>query len=320
MIARRTLLAAAAALPAAGAAAQDAWPSRPIRFILPYPPGGAADRLARALADHLREQLGQNVVVESRPGGASMIGALAVAQAPADGYTILYAGWPTVTMNVVMHRSPPYRTEDFQPITPFFRTPLSVAVAPDSPVRNFRDLIEEAKRRGSLSYGTSGVGASSHMLMERVKAATGANFEHVPYRGEMPAATDVVARHTAAYVGSIGTILELHRGGRIRIIGHTNPERLPFLPDIATLGELGFTEAGIFTYWHGALVRAGTPQPIVQRLNAAFVSGMASPAVRSRLPEDLVPFTQTPEEFAALIRDELQTWSPIIRANNMVLE
>ncbi len=317
MINRRALL--AATLLPLPALAQDAWPSRPIRFILPYPPGGAADRLARALADHLRDQLGQPVVVESRPGGGSMIGAEAVARAPKDGYTLLYAGWPTVTMNVVMHRAPPYRTEDFAPLTPFFRTPLSIAVQPDNPARTFADLVAQARQR-PISYGTSGVGASSHMLMERINATAGTKFEHVPYRGEMPAATDVIAGHASVYVGSIGTILELHRGGRIRIIGHTNPERLAFLPAVATLAELGFREAGIFTYWHGALAPSGTPEPVLERLHAAFVSGMASPAVRARLPEDLVPFTLGRAEFAALIREELAVWTPIIRANNMVME
>lgn len=316
---RRSILAAALALPAAPALAQ-AWPTRPIRFVLPYTTGGSADALARALAEHLRGELGQPVVVDSRPGGGSMIGAEIVARAPADGYTVLYAGWPTVTMNVVMHRAPAYRTEDFRPLTPFFRTPLSIAVAPGNPARDFNDLIAQARQRGSLSYGTSGVGASSHMLMERIRASTGVAFDHIPYRGEAPAATDVIAGHTTAYVGSIATILQQHRGGLIRIIGHTNPARLPILPDVATLGELGFTEAGVFTYWHGALVPAATPEPIVRRLHAAFVSGIASPAVRARLSEDFVPFTLPPEEFSGLIRQELALWTPIIRANNMVME
>lgn len=312
---RRVLLGTLLATPAL---AQPAWPNRPIRLILPYTPGGGADATARAVAEHLRGVLGQPVVVESRPGAGSMLGAEVVARAPKDGYTLLYAGWPTVTLNVVMHRSPPYRTEDFAPIAPFWRTPLSIAVHPSSPIRDFATLLAAAQAQ-ELAYGTSGIGASSHLLMVRLQAATGAKFIHAPYRGEAPAATDVIAGHLPLYVGSAGSIMQQHRAGLIRIIATTNPERLPALPEIPTFREQG-REDMVFTYWHGMLAPAGTPTEIVDRLNAGVVAALADPTVRARMPQDTVPFPATPAQFAALIQSDIAEWTPIIRANAISME
>ena len=319
---RRPFLAAPFAAPLAGLAApaiaQEAWPSRPIRLILPYTPGGGADATARAVGEHLRGALGQPVIVESRPGAGSMLGAEVVARAPKDGYTLLYAGWPTVTLNVVMHRAPPYRTEDFAPVSVFWRTPQTIAVHPNSPIRDIATLLERA-RTEELAYGTSGVGASSHLLMEKLKAATGAKFVHSPYRGEAPAATDVVAGHLPLYVGSAGSSMPMIRGGLLRTICVTSPERLPVLPDVPTCREQGH-DAMTFTYWHGMLAPAGTPAPIVARLNAAVVAALGDATVRSRLPEDVVPAPTSPEAFAALIRADIAEWTPVIRANAITME
>jgi tripartite-type tricarboxylate transporter receptor subunit TctC len=315
---RRVMLGAALSALASPALAQGGWPSRPIRLVLPYTPGGGADATARAVAEHLRGLLGQPVVVESRPGAGSMLGAELVARAPKDGYTLLYAGWPTVTLNVVMHRNPPYRTEDFAGISPFWRTPLSVAVHPSSPIRDFATMLAAARDR-DLAYGTSGVGASSHLLMERLKAGTGARFTHAPYRGEAPAATDVIGGHLPIYVGSAGTIMQQHRAGTLRIIATTAPERQPALPDVPTFREQG-REDLVFTYWHGMLAPAGTPDEILDRLNAGVAAALADAAVRARLPEDTVPFPATRAEFDALIRRDVEEWAPIIRANGIALE
>ncbi|MFT8244943.1 Bug family tripartite tricarboxylate transporter substrate binding protein [Roseomonas sp. BN140053] len=322
MLLRRTALLGGlfGALGSADARAQAGpYPSRPIRLVLPYATGGAADALARAVGEHLREQLGQPVVVDSRPGANSQLGAELVARAPKDGYTLLYVGWPTISINTVLNRNPPYRPEDFQPITPLFRTPTALAVKPDSAIRDFDGVVAAARAAGSLAYGTTGIGSSSHLLMARQGERAGVTLQNVPYRGEAPIMTDVIAGHLPLYVGSVSTALEQHRAGTLRIIGTTAPERLPVLPDVSTFREQGHGEM-VFTYWHGVVAPAGVPAPVLAALHAGFTSAMRAPGVLARLSPDFTPFTLEPDAFAALIRDDIATWEPVIRANRMMLE
>ncbi|HSV84489.1 MAG TPA: tripartite tricarboxylate transporter substrate binding protein [Ramlibacter sp.] len=306
--------AAAAAMPRAFA--QAAWPARPIRIILPYAVGGSADALARAIAEHLRT-LGQPVVVESRPGANSMLGAELVAKAPADGYTLLYLGWPTISTNLVTFKDVRYKLADFQPITTIFRSPVSLTVRKDFPANNLKELLDHARRRGSLPYGTSGPGSSPHLLMEKLKAATGIQFEHVPYKGEGPAVLDVLAGHLPLFAGSIATPQQHVRSGALKVLAVSSPERLATFPEVGTFREAGFGEH-VFTYWHGFAAPAGTPRPIIDRLHGAIVAAMTTPAVRNVLGPDQIPTTQSPEEFTALIRKDIDTWGPVIRAARLV--
>jgi tripartite-type tricarboxylate transporter receptor subunit TctC len=314
---RRRAVASLAAFAAAPAVrAQAAWPSRPIRLVLPYTVGGSADALARAIADHLRASLGQPVVVESRPGANSMMGAELVAKSPNDGYTLLYLGWPTIGTNLVTYKDVKYKLEDFQPLTTIFRSPVSLTVRKDSPVTDLKGLIELAKKQGRFSYGTSGAGSSPHLLMEKLKAATGAQFEHVPYKGEGPAVLDVLGGHLPLFAGSIATPAQHVRSGALRVIATSAPERLANFPDVTTFKEAGFAEH-VFTYWHGFAVPAGTPRAIVDRLHAAIVAAMATAPVRNALGPDQIPTTLSPEQFTALIKRDIETWAPVIRANNL---
>jgi tripartite-type tricarboxylate transporter receptor subunit TctC len=297
--------------------AQDGYPSRPIRLVLPYAVGGSADTLARALAEQMRASLGQPVVVDSRPGANSMLGAELVAQAPKDGYTLLYLGWPTISTNLVTYKDVRYRLEDFQPITTFYRSPVSLTVRKDLPVHNLKELIEHARRQGGLNFGTSGAGSSPHLLMERLKQATGVAFQHVPYKGEGPAVQDVLGGHLPVFAGSIATPLQHVRSGALKVVATSLPERLPAFPEVGTFREAGFAEH-VFTYWHGIAAPAGTPRPVIDKVHAAVVAAMASRAVRNVLGPDQIPTLLSPEAFTALIRKDIETWAPVIRANNLV--
>jgi tripartite-type tricarboxylate transporter receptor subunit TctC len=316
-ITRRRAVASLAAFAAAPhVRAQSDYPSRPIRMILPYTVGGSADALARAIGDQLRASLGQPVVVESRPGANSMMGAELVAKSPNDGYTLLYLGWPTISTNLVVYKDVRYKLEDFQPLTTIFRSPVSLTVRKDFPVSSLKELVDHARKQGGLSYGTSGAGSSPHLLMEKLKAATGVAFAHVPYKGEGPAVLDVMGGHLPLFAGSIATPAQHVRSGALKVIATSSAERLPNFPDVATFKEAGFAEH-VFTYWHGFALPAGTPRPIVDKLHGAIVAAMQSQPVRNVLGPDQIPATMSPEAFGALIRKDIETWAPVIRAGNL---
>lgn len=308
-------LAAAAAVPQV--LAQSAYPSRPIRIILPYTGGGSADALARAIGEHLRT-LGQPVIVESHPGANSMLGADLAAKAPKDGYTLLYLGWPTISTNLVSFKDVRYKLEDFQPITTLYRSPVSLTVRKDFPANNLKELIEYARKNGRrMSYGTSGTGSSPHLLLEKMSATSGITFEHVPYKGEGPAVLDVLGGHLPLFAGSIATPLQHLRSGALKVIATSSSERLPAFPDVMTFKESGFPEH-VFTYWHGFAAPAGTPRPIIDKLHATIVAAMSTQAVRNVLSPDQIPYTLSPEQFTALIRQDIDDWGPVIRAAKLV--
>ena len=300
------------------AIAQDAYPSRPIRFVLPYAVGGAADALARAIAEELRERLGQTVIVDSRPGANSMLGAEMVARSAPDGYTILYLGWSTISTNLVMFKKVTYKLEDFQPITTFYRTPVGLTVRKDLPVANLKELIEYAKSKGSLAFGTAGIGSSPHMLLERINRLQGTKFEHVAYRGEAPAVADVLGGHIPMFVGSVATPGEHIKSGALKLISVSSAERLTTFPNVPTFKEQGIDIS--FSFWHGIAAPAGTPRPIIEKLHAAIVAALGTQRVKNVLTPDQVVTTLSPEAFTDLIKQDIVTWGPIIRDANLVVE
>lgn len=298
------------------AQAQEPYPSKPVRIILPYAVGGSADALARAIAEQLHATLGQPVIVDSRPGANSMLGAEVVARAPNDGYTLLYLGWPTISTNLVTYKNVSYKLDDFQPITTIFRSPVSLTVRKDLPVANLKELLVYARARGGLTYGTSGLGSSPHLLMESLGKETGIPMIHVPYKGEGPAVVDVLGGHLPVFAGSIATPLSHVRAGTLKVIATSNEQRLPAFPETSTFKESGFPKY-VFTYWHGFAVRAGTPRPIVDKLHAAIVKAVDAPQVRQALGVDQIPSTMSPEAFKVLIQQDIDTWGPVIRAANL---
>jgi tripartite-type tricarboxylate transporter receptor subunit TctC len=318
---RRALLAAAAASLMAPRAlcADDGFPTRPIRVVLPFGAGGIADILSRPMAEHVREALGQPVVVDPRPGSGGILAAEIVARAPKDGHTVGYMAHNSLVTAFALGMPLPYRVEDFQPLTSIFRAPQVLAVAHDVPARSVAELVELAKRPGqSISYGTPGRGSSGHILMEALRGGTGAVFDNVVYRTEAVVPTEMIAGHIPAYMGSLLPVLQHHLSGDLRILAVTTPERLPAVPDVPTFRELGLPFM-TYTYFHGLALPAGTPAPIVRRLHAAFAAAILSGPVRARMSPDMVPAVVSPEEFAETIRRETAEIAAIVRARGISL-
>jgi tripartite-type tricarboxylate transporter receptor subunit TctC len=319
MLARRGLL--AAPLLAAPARAQD-WPSRPIRLIIPYPPGGASDIIARLLAPPLTESLGQTVVVENRPGANGFIAGELVARAAPDGYTLLMGNaGPNGTGPALYGARTPYDARrDFAAIMMVSVVPMLIAVNPAQPARDLPGFLAEARAKpGALSYGTAGIGSAGHMAMELLKAETGVAITHIPYRGSAPTTADLIAGVIPASVDTAPVLLPHDAAGRVRGIAVTTRRPLPERPDLAPVAATlpGFEAVS----WGGILAPAGTPAPVIARLNAALRAAMARPDVGPALArQGIQPQTGSPEEFAVYIAAELEKWGGVVRKMGLTPE
>jgi len=306
-----TLL-AAVALPTA-ASAQDAWPSKPIRIVVPYPAGGTTDQLARAIQQPLQELLGQTVLVENKAGAAGTLGTDSVAKAAPDGYTLVFGNsGPSATASLM--RKLPYDVlKDFKPVSTVVMVPLILAVAADSPHKSVKDFIAWAKAQGtSLNFGSTGVGSSSHLTGEFFNERAGTKLQHVPYQGGAPMVTAFAGGqvHMAFVTGLDGAAMV--QAGRIRYLAAATPQRSEVLPGLPAIAEdvPGFASV----VWFGVLAPRGVPDDIVGKLNAAIVKAVARPEVRKLfIDRNVEPRSNTPAEFEKLIRDELELWAPVIR-------
>lgn len=313
-VGRRGILGGAAALCAQPALAQS-YPARSIRMIVPFAPGGGADITARFVADPLAAELGQSVVVENRGGAGGTIGAVAVAQAPADGYTLLYGTPGALITNRHLMASLPYDPDrDFAPVSLLTRGAYVMAVNKDVPARSVAELIALARARpGELSFASAGVGAGSHLSGELLCIEAGIRMAHVPYRGTGPALQDVAAGRVTMSIDSYGPMVPLLQSGALRALAVTSAQRMPDLPGIPTVAETvpGF-ETTVINY---ICVRSGTPEPIIQRLNQGLVRVLASPdlAERMRVAGSSPPISSTPEELGAELRRESTKWGEVIR-------
>ncbi|MBL8347589.1 MAG: tripartite tricarboxylate transporter substrate binding protein [Rubrivivax sp.] len=316
--ARSALLAAATSLFAAfalatAASAQDAWPSKPIRIVVPYPAGGTTDQLARAIQQPLQELLGQTVIVENRAGAAGTLGTDSVAKSAPDGYTFVFGNsGPSATASLM--RKLPYDVlKDFKPVSTVVMVPLILAVAADSPHKSVKDFIAWAKAQGtSLNFGSTGVGSSSHLTGEFFNERAGTKLQHVPYQGGAPMVTAFAGGqvHMAFVTGLDGAAMV--QAGRIRYLAAATPQRSEVLPGLPAIAEdvPGFASV----VWFGVLAPRGVPDDIVGRLNAAIVKAVARPEVRKLFVDrNVEPRSNTPAEFDKLIRDELELWAPVIR-------
>lgn len=324
MITRRAAIAAATALPFA-ARAQEAWPSRPVRFIVPFPPGGAADLVGRMLAAHFQSAFGRGFVVENRGGAGSTIGVDALAKAAPDGYTI---GLINIAANAIVpavRRQPlPYRpVEDFAPVSNLAVTPSLLLVNPQRlpEVRTVADLVAAAKARPeAINFGSSGVGSSLHLGMELFMAKAGIRMTHVPFTGGGPLLQALVAGTIDASLDVAATTSQLLREGRIRALATTAPARMPSYPDLPALNE---TYPGAeLASWHGLAAPAGTPAPVLARLaqeTGAFLRA-ADTAERYRQQFLEMPQQTEPEAFRAFMARELATFQDLARAQNIVVE
>ena len=293
----------------------QSYPSRSIRVIVAFPPGGTSDVVARTLAQKLNESLGQAVIVENRPGAAGNLGAEFVAKAPADGYTVLLSSPAELAINTSLYRKIPYDPiKDFTPVTLATSAPLILVVHPVLPVKTLRELIALAKSRPrELNVASAGSGSSPHMALELLRGTAGIEINHIPYKGTTPAITDLLGGHIQVFFSGMPPALPLVRAGRLRALAVTGATRTSLMPDLPAVAEAGL--AGyVIDNWQGVLLPANTPRDIVSRLNLEIVKILALPDVKQRLFEQgAEPVGTTPETFAAYIKSEIYKYADIIR-------
>ncbi|GGC49737.1 hypothetical protein GCM10011504_30190 [Siccirubricoccus deserti] len=293
------------------ARAQAEFPSRPLRLVLPFGPGGVSDTLARLIAEQARSQLGQTVAIDPRPGSNGVIATEHVARAPKDGYTVGYMAYGSMVTGPALGQPLGYRMEEFQLLTAIFRAAQVLGVARSVPARNVAELVALSKGR-PIAYGTVGRGGPGHILMEMLAGATGGRFENAVYRTEATVVQDMMGGAIPGFMGSLMPILQQHLAREVRLLAVSTPERISALPDVPTFRELGL-DALTFMYCHGLAVPAGTPRPIVEQLHGAFSTAILSSAVTSRMTPDMVPDVTTPEVFTANIRRGTEALAAVIR-------
>ena len=307
------LLAATLAAHPAQASAQ-AFPSKPIKLIVPLAAGGTGDTLARTVGEEMAKELGQPVVIENKPGAGGLVGTELVANAPADGYTLLAVS-PSHVINPVLHANKKTydALKDFEPITVMANTHQMIVAHPSVPVKDAKELIEYAKKNpGKLNYGSAGVGSATHLNMALFLSMAGIDVVHVPYKGSTQARQDVLAGQVQLAMDGLLPLQPLIKEGRLKPIGITSSKRAQSNPEIPTLGE---TVKGYATdTWYGLLVPAGTPKEVIARLHAAAVKAINTPAVRERLLKlGADPAGSSPEEFRRLLESEQKTWAKVVK-------
>jgi tripartite-type tricarboxylate transporter receptor subunit TctC len=312
----RLIVAAVLALASSLGAAQS-YPTKPVRVVIPYPPGSTPDIVGRTVSDRLQKALGQPFVVENRTGAAGNIGTEAVAKAAPDGYSLLVAINGPVAVNKHLYKNLPFDPEkDLQPISLLASAPQMLVATPAVPADSFKAFIEHAKRNpGKLSYGSVGGGSASHLTMELLKSTAGVFIVHIPYRGFPPAVTDMLAGNIDSMFAIIPAVLPQVRAGKMKALAVTALKRNALAPDVPSVAELGYPQLESLA-WIGLLAPAGTPKEIIGRLSAETIKGMQTAETRDMLGKqgfDVV--ANSPEEFARWIRLESDKWSKVIRAS-----
>lgn len=307
-------LVTAAAMEFAPGAWAQAYPTKPIRIVVPFPAGGTSDILSRAIGQKLTDEWKQPVIVDNRPGAGANIGAEIVVKSPPDGYTLLAAS--TIhTINPSLYRKLVYDpVRDFTAITLIATTSQVLAVHPSLPVKTVKELVTYAKKRpGEINYSSAGSGSQPHLTAELFKARTGINIVHVPYKGAPPAMTDLLAGHVALSFATSPSAVPHVRSGKLRALAVSTAKRISALPDVPTIDEAGvtgFEASGA----NGLVGPAGMPGPIVEKLNAAVVRIVKDPAMRKFLSEQGAdPFTTTPAEYSAYIKSEVAKWAKAVK-------
>ena len=310
-----------AALVIAPHAAAQTYPERPLRFVIPFPPGGGADNLARVVAQPAGERLGQQIVIDNRAGAGGNIAAEVTAKAAPDGYTLLQAN-VAHAISASLYRKLPYDiVKDFTPVTQLASIPFLLAVNPATGVQSVKDFIALAKARpGQLNYASSGNGGPSHMAMELFKAMAGVEIRHIPYKGAVPAATDLIAGRVEASFFTVSAALPYTANGRVKALGLASARRSQLVPDLPTVGEAGVPGFEAST-WFGVMVPRGTPQSVVDKLHATFTAALNAPGVRERLSNqgfDVVG--SSPAEFSSYVRNEIPKWAKVVKASGAAVD
>jgi tripartite-type tricarboxylate transporter receptor subunit TctC len=300
----------------------DNYPDKPIRFVVPYPPGGLGDTFSRALGRGLGEKLGQPIIVENKPGASQIIGAEQVLRSPADGHTLFLSSMTSLATNLGSYKQLSYDPiKDFAPVSRLFSSPLYLAVNAGLPVKSVADLVRDAKARpGALSYASLGLGGSLHLAGELFSQAAGIELLHVPYKGSVPAITDVMSGVVTMIFDGGSTVAPQVKAGKLRALATTGKERstIDGLQDVPTMAEQGYPSVDIGVWW-GLSVRSGTPKPIVDRLSKAVNEVINDPEFRGSLSNTGVDIKgSTPEEFGDFISAEAKRWPPFMKQIGVV--
>jgi tripartite-type tricarboxylate transporter receptor subunit TctC len=293
----------------------ETWPSKPIRFVVPFAPGGTSEVVARSVAVELTKQLGVSVFVENKPGGAGVVAMQDVAKSASDGHTLILTHVGTLAVNPYMLESQPYDVnKDFAPVTLLAKVPNVFVIHPDVPAKNFKEFIAYAKANpGKLNYGSAGNASAGHLAMEYLKLVTGMFMTHIPYRGTGPQLTDLLAGRTQASSAGMPALGAHIRAGKLRAIAVGTQKRIPSMPDVPTVAEMGFPNFET-SQWYGIHVPAGTPPEIIKRLQEESQKALASSGVTARFATDNAVAGGYPStEYAKFIAGEQKIWKDIVK-------
>jgi tripartite-type tricarboxylate transporter receptor subunit TctC len=322
MLSRRHLLLGLAAAGLSGAHANEAFPNRPIKIVVPFPPGTPSEVVVRAVAERLASRFGQPVIVENRPGGAGgTIGAATVANAEPDGHTLLASAPGPLVTAAALYRSLGYNPADFVPVALLFESPQLLAVNPAVPARSLKELAAFAKANpGKVAFASPGYGTQPHLLGEMLKAAAGIDIVHVPYKGPANAVTDLIAGQVQIYFETSPLILPLVQSGKLKVLAAASERRAAQLPDVPTTAESGFPELR-GGFWSGVVAPPRTPAAIVSVLNAAINSAMQADSVKDALPKlGAESRLGSPGDFRSFLADETRKWSAIIKTAGLKID
>ena len=295
------------------------YPHKPIRLVIGFAPGGAADYVARTLAEPMGRSLGQSVVVDNRAGAGSSIAADFVAKAPADGYTLLIASPSSISVNPSLNPKLSYSAKDLVPVARVTTSPLVVAVHPGTGITSMQDLIKTAKAKpGTLNYSTSGNGSAPHLGAAHFSRVTGVDMVHIPFKGGAPSIQSVIAGEVQLTFGTPPSVLPMVQAGRLRAIGVTSPQRSPLVPDIPGMNESGLSNYSI-NFWYGLFVPVGTPPDVIKRVFDAAQEALARPEVKAALAREgtETAMSKSPEDFAAFLKDDNLFWAKLVKESGV---
>ena len=305
------------------AGAQQAYPSKPIRIIVPYAPGGATDIMGRVVSQRLAEILGQPIVIENKPGANTAIGADLVAKSPADGYTLMFTNDATFVLNPALMPTLSYNmARDFVPVATVAYLNLVMVVSSTQPANNFAELVAWTKAKsGSISYGSYGVGSQAHLMGEMYKKLTATDIVHVPYKGSAPAVADVIGGQVVFTFPAIPTVQGFVKAGKLKVLAISGEKRSPVLPDVPTFTELGFKDLDIGA-WYAFFAPTGTPREVVARLNAAVSTMLSNQEFvdKQLIPQGMIPMNLSTDRVGALMKSEAERMTRIVRLSGAKVE
>jgi tripartite-type tricarboxylate transporter receptor subunit TctC len=297
--------------------AQANYPDKPIRLVVPYTPGGGADTNSRMLAQPMSALLGQPIIIENRPGASGVVGAMAVLQAPTDGYTMFYDTFP-YAVNAVMRDLPFDPVKDMIPVSQAINMPLILVIPASSPFQTVKDLVDFAKANpNKLDYGSYGAGGAAHLAAELLQRDAGIKWVHVPYKGGAQAIADVLAGRLAGYFSNPITALQHLKSGKLRALATSGTTRMEALPEVPTFEEVGYPGFRVVE-WNGFFVAKGTPINIIERLAKTVSEATKDPAVKARMESmGIEPVGNTPEQFTTFLQGEIKQWRALVQSNNL---